>query len=140
MSRSARAAVPRSVRRRRVGRLVIVTLIMLAAAVCAVPLLLRIAERLGGICPIRMLTGLSCPGCGTTRAANAVLHGRFADALSYNYLLPLELAWLVRCWAVTARQYLDTGRPGYAPRSPAVDIVFLAVVLLWTVLRNIWGI
>lgn len=42
-------------------------------------------------CPIRFLTGVSCPGCGMTRAAAALVSFRFSDAFRFHplvYLLP----------------------------------------------------
>jgi hypothetical protein len=38
-------------------------------------------------CPIRLITGISCPGCGMTRAALAVLHLNFAKAFYYHPLI-----------------------------------------------------
>ncbi|MBQ8345020.1 MAG: DUF2752 domain-containing protein [Clostridia bacterium] len=54
-------------------------------------------------CPVKWLTGVSCPGCGMTRACLSALTFRFADAFSYHPLwvaLPFVLAALVmlRCW------------------------------------------
>lgn len=37
-------------------------------------------------CLIRLHTGLSCPGCGATRALHALLHGRLEDAWKLNAL------------------------------------------------------
>lgn len=49
-------------------------------------------------CSFHRLTGLSCPGCGMTRAAHAAMHGRMAEAFRFNplgmILLPLFLVWL----------------------------------------------
>ena len=52
-------------------------------------------ELCGITCPIRYLTGISCPGCGMTRAWLAVLRLDFAAALHYHPLFwapPLALA------------------------------------------------
>jgi len=38
-------------------------------------------------CPFKLLTGLSCPGCGIQRAIHALLHGNLSDAISYNLYL-----------------------------------------------------
>ena len=38
-------------------------------------------------CVFKMLTGLDCPGCGTTRALHHLLHGRFEQAFMLNPLL-----------------------------------------------------
>jgi hypothetical protein len=60
-------------------------------AVCA--LLLRpfwlAAAPLMPACPFRLLTGVPCPTCGTTRAAQALLHGRILDSLAANPLMAL---------------------------------------------------
>ncbi|MBQ2587376.1 MAG: DUF2752 domain-containing protein [Bacteroidaceae bacterium] len=42
-------------------------------------------------CMWRVLTGTQCPACGIQRAAHAVLHGHFAEALSYNYFFILSI-------------------------------------------------
>lgn len=38
-------------------------------------------------CPFYWLTGLYCPGCGSTRALHALLHGDIAQAWAMNPLL-----------------------------------------------------
>ena len=42
-------------------------------------------------CPSRWLTGLFCPGCGSTRALHALLHGDLPGALAMNPLLVVSL-------------------------------------------------
>lgn len=42
-------------------------------------------------CPFNMLTGLPCPGCGMTRAVNALLHGNWSQAITYHPLSPAYL-------------------------------------------------
>lgn len=37
-------------------------------------------------CPIRLITGISCGGCGMTRALICMLCGNFRDALQYHPL------------------------------------------------------
>ncbi len=46
------------------------------------------------ICVFHALTGLHCPGCGATRAAYALLHGRFTEALHQNALVVTALPFL----------------------------------------------
>ncbi len=38
-------------------------------------------------CVFRALTGLLCPGCGTTRALHQLLHGEIAAAFALNPML-----------------------------------------------------
>lgn len=49
------------------------------------------------ICPVRLLTGIPCPACGTTRSIGCLLLGNFNDALKLNpvgYLVLLAtVAW-----------------------------------------------
>lgn len=42
-------------------------------------------------CPVRYLTGLYCPGCGSLRALHALLHGNLRQAWAMN---PLAMALL----------------------------------------------
>ena len=38
-------------------------------------------------CPIKFITGISCPACGMTRAVLAILHGNIHTALNYHPLV-----------------------------------------------------
>lgn len=42
-------------------------------------------------CHLHTLTGLHCPGCGTTRALHAALNGRLLQSLAYNALVVVVL-------------------------------------------------
>lgn len=46
-------------------------------------------------CPIRFLTGISCPGCGITRAWLAFLHRNIAEAFYYHPLFLLAPLFIV---------------------------------------------
>ncbi len=50
------------------------------------------------ICPIALLTGVPCPGCGMTRAASALLRGNVDLALDYHPLIPLLVVLVVGGW------------------------------------------
>ncbi len=52
----------------------------------AVALLYTMFDLLGIGCPIKFLTGISCAGCGMTRAWTAVLRLEFAEAFRYHPL------------------------------------------------------
>ncbi len=48
------------------------------------------------LCPFRRLTGWPCPGCGMTRALNALAHGQWEAALSLHPLSPIAaVGWLL---------------------------------------------
>ena len=46
-----------------------------------------VLHLIGVNCPIRFLTGISCPGCGMTRAWISLLQGNLSAAVSYHPLL-----------------------------------------------------
>jgi len=52
-------------------------------------------------CPIKLLTGLSCPGCGLTRAWLCALQGDLAGALAYHPLFwvvaPVAIVMVLCC-------------------------------------------
>lgn len=58
--------------------LIISVLIVLAV----VPV--HVIEQLPSICLIKRVCGVSCPGCGMTRAIASLLHGRYARAINFN--------------------------------------------------------
>jgi len=45
-------------------------------------------------CPLHLVTGLYCPGCGSLRALHQLLHGHVTRAFSLNPLLVLSLPFL----------------------------------------------
>ncbi len=79
-------------------------------------------------CPSRALTGLDCPGCGSTRAIYHLLHLDIATAFARNPLLVLSIPVLV----------LMIRYPKIALHRSAPWISFF-VVVLYGVLRNIDG-
>jgi hypothetical protein len=54
-------------------------------------------------CPFHAFTGWDCPGCGTTRAIAAMLHGDLLRAFSLNPLLPLFMLILCLTWLFRER-------------------------------------
>ncbi len=71
-----------------------------ALAVLAVCGFYAVLALLDVTCPIKWLTGVSCPGCGMTRALLAALRLDFASAVHYHplfWLPPVALVgYLVR--------------------------------------------
>src|SRR5215210_2199200 len=49
-------------------------------------------------CPFRAVTGLDCPGCGTTRALRQLLTGHPGAAVGLNALTVLLLPFVVYAW------------------------------------------
>ena len=66
--------------KRRVNRIEVIT------SVTAVVVLYVILESFGVTCPIKYITGISCAGCGMSRAWIALLHFNIHEAFMYHPL------------------------------------------------------
>lgn len=88
------------------------------------------------VCQFHLLTGLYCPGCGGTRAAYQLLHGNLLAAVHDNALFVVSLAALGGrgIWFLNQQR---RGRPVRFFIPPASLWVFLAVALVFVVLRNL---
>ena len=67
------------------------------AAIATIALLYAFFSLVGIGCPIKYTTGVSCPGCGMTRAWHAVLHLDFKKATEFHplWFLPVPGALLL---------------------------------------------
>lgn len=125
------------IQKKRICRLLLVT-----AACCAggcVVLFVFLRTGVSVQCPFHLLTGLSCPGCGNTRAAAALIRLRFAESLRYNYAYPAEFLYIIRAYCLAAIRYVREGKFSYAPKHPAADYAFLGLLLAWWAARNLLG-
>ncbi|HVF21452.1 MAG TPA: DUF2752 domain-containing protein [Pyrinomonadaceae bacterium] len=84
------------------------------------------------VCLFRFLTGLTCPGCGTTRALHAILHGELERAFMLNPLLLLASPLLVYAFM----RYSVTVMRGGVLRKNAVPAPYLYA--LFFVLMGFW--
>ena len=108
----------------------------MVAGLCAGAVAVRVRDPntagLWPTCPVHALTGGFCPGCGSMRGLAALTHGDVVAAFGYNPLLVPALLWVV-WWLWRSRV------PGRSFSSPAGIWVGVAVVAVFTVLRNIPG-
>ncbi len=92
-------------------------------------------------CPVRLITGLSCPACGIQRALHALLNGHIAQAAAYNYYLIYALPY-------TAALIAARVMPQSKARQKARDIlesrtaigIYIVSFCLWFIIRNILNI
>lgn len=104
-------------------------LFALAAAACTVVLLVPPGSKYAGWlpeCKFHELTGLYCPGCGSTRALFSLLHGDLMSSLHNNLLLiPCGLTVVL----LIVKKDLSPNR--------YTAIVIVAVLVVFMILRNI---
>ena len=119
----------------------VLALLLLVVGVCFPTELAALVREVSPGCWFRRLTGLSCPGCGGTRAAGALLRGDVLAAFRYNMLLPLGLLVLAAEYVRLLRVYFGRRRDWRDSR-PYVRslIIFSWLVLVWAVARNVLGI
>lgn len=89
-------------------------------------------------CIFHSITGFDCPGCGSQRAASALIHGHFLDAVNYNLLFILFIPLLlysayVFIWNTFSKRKIKQ-QLVYSPLF--IKSVLLIVIAFW-VLRNI---
>jgi hypothetical protein len=88
-------------------------------------------------CPFHRLTGLYCPGCGSTRALYQLLHGHLSQAVAYNPAMVAALPFLGYAFITYVRRVV-WGLPRGEGRLPAGLIWAIAGALsLFWVLRNL---
>lgn len=91
-------------------------------------------------CLVKQLTGLSCPGCGLMRATYAALHGRFAEAVSYNYWLLLTVPYVL---ALVMQRLMPAGRMkgrvGHVLEHRYTLGFYIITFIAWFVIRNIYA-
>lgn len=97
--------------------------------------------RGGGLqCWFYELTGLYCPGCGSGRAANALLHGHASEAFSHNALLFLLG---LPCGALLVYAYLRFVFPGLGLKKIELPDwtarLALGMIAAFWILRNLPG-
>ena len=113
------------------------------AKIVAVALLLGIAYfifiKLTGWalpCPIRLVTGKYCPGCGSSRMMLALLRFDFEEAFRANRLLFFLLPLVLVYGLVKGFRYIKMGQEKQTlPEQIAVLLVCVATVVFW-VMRN----
>ena len=81
--------------KRRLNRIEVIT------SVTAVVVLYVILESFGVTCPIKYITGISCAGCGMSRAWIALLHFNIHEAFMYHplFFLPpvVVIVMILKC-------------------------------------------
>ena len=88
------------------------------------------------ICLFRFFTGFTCPGCGTTRALHAILHGHFLTAFMLNPLFLLAIPFILFAFL---RYTVIVMRGGVPPPNslpaPYIYALFFVVLSFW-IFRN----
>lgn len=84
------------------------------------------------ICPMALLTGVACPGCGMSRAIAWMFRGDLERSVSYHPLAPLVVIIIVAAvvWAL--------GRRFRGWRTPRAVVINGGLVVLAVLLLTVW--
>ena len=92
-------------------------------------------------CPTKAIFGIDCPGCGSTRALYALIHGNVTRAADHNVLLVLMVPFLL-FWYARWAYYSWTGRARPTPSAVAArwqyrgTVALIAFIVVFGLARN----
>ena len=90
-------------------------------------------------CPLYALTGILCPGCGSTRATHALLNGDLITAFDFNPLMVLAVPVLafafVRWWSMAFGR--SDGSRAEVKLPPQAIYGLFALVVVFGIARNL---
>lgn len=88
-------------------------------------------------CIFYELTGIYCPGCGTTRTIFYLGRGDLCQAWRYNPLLLVSLPFLVWwIWRIALNKFWDIPLPSWLS-SPGFAIAVTAIFVIYFIGRNL---
>lgn len=88
-------------------------------------------------CPLLVLTGIACPGCGMTRGFHALLHGDLAAVVDYNLLIPFVALFFAYLWVSLVLTAWRGRGLSFSLFPPWSAYTFAVVAVAFMVLRNI---
>lgn len=98
-------------------------------------------SRLFPQCPFKLLTGWSCPSCGVQRAIHTLLHGRWSEALSYNYFFVISIPYAIFVSiAFILRKTKKSERMAELLEHKTLAMAYVYCFFAWFIIRNVFGI
>ena len=88
-------------------------------------------------CPIYKITGLYCPGCGVTRMCVSLINLDFCSAFHNNQLIFLSIPIFIIFGVVQTVKYIKTGKNSLNRFQEYFLYIYIIVLILFGVLRNI---
>lgn len=87
-------------------------------------------------CPLKLVTGLDCPFCGSLRAVHSLSHGNIGEALGHNALFVLSVPYLLAFWVTWLARDLGHPAPNLRLRRGAL-VAVVVVASGFMIARNL---
>jgi len=95
-------------------------------------------ENLYVSCTFKNVTGWDCAGCGGQRALHHLLHLDWENAIQYNALLIILMPYFLVLIFYTIKDFIyGTGYPKNFWFSGKMAMIFVALILIYTIVRNL---
>jgi len=98
------------------------------------------ASVLAPKCPVKLITGFSCPSCGIQRALHAAMHGHLLKALKYNFFLIVALPYLGAAVVASYGKGAVSAWVRTHLLSPTMLWIYIGLFFAWWIVRNLLGI
>lgn len=110
---------------------------VLIAGAISYTLIVRPTSSSQSTCLLHILTGFDCPGCGGTRAAWYLLHGDLPAAARHHAPFVFAVPFLLYTYVSFSLRRMFRWRVPRLPLTAKVLMIFMAVWLVYTVVRNL---
>lgn len=92
-------------------------------------------------CPVKKLTGWSCPACGIQRATHALLNGKIIEALSYNYFFILSIPYCCATFIAYGLKKMNKSRKVILMLEHGnLAMTYVYCFFAWFIIRNLYNI
>jgi hypothetical protein len=88
-------------------------------------------------CPFYQLTGLYCPGCGSTRAIHHLMNFELATAFRCNPMLIIFIPFLTAWFGSRALRTFHLWKGAVFNVSPKSTWALTAIMISWFIVRNL---
>ena len=90
-----------------------------------------------GFCPVNLLTGLYCPGCGGLRSTHELTNGDFAKAIDLNAFATVLVVLAIGWWAVWSVSRIRGSEKKYFDLPLWAIVLLASSALAFMVVRNL---
>lgn len=88
-------------------------------------------------CIFKLITGYDCPGCGSSRALHALIHGNFLQALHFNYFLIVTFIYAGSVFFAGNLKWVKNSLIKKILCGKVVAGIYIVMFFFWWIIRNL---